>query len=117
MYASIQGFSALVTAHVVGFMVPLMTPIPQKVGWDCEWVNMFTGSWDEWLSKWTTLMVVAGAVLSVAGMAVLIVLSKMKAGNRVTDIVFSIVMWTGILILLVTLILPRVTFIPCNPFR
>lgn len=101
----------------VGYMVPLFTPpVPQKLGWDCEWVNWMTGSWDTWLSKWMTLMVVVGAVLFVAGAALMIAVAKLKAGNKVTDWVFGVMFWTGIVILLVTLVLPKMTIIPCNPF-
>ncbi|MGB4957066.1 MAG: hypothetical protein WBO49_01295 [Candidatus Saccharimonas sp.] len=99
-------------------MAPLLAPpVPQKVKWDCTWVRMFTGSWGGWLSKWTTLLVVTGSILAVAGMSTLIVLARTKSGSKFTDVVFTIIMWTGVVIVLVTLILPKVSFLPCNPFR
>lgn len=117
MYASIQGFFALVTAHIVGYVVPFIAPRPQKIKWDCQWVNWFTDPAATWVNKWITLMVVVGSLLFVSGMGILIVLSRTRSSNKITDWVFGIMLWTGVLILAVTLILPRVDFIPCNPFR
>lgn len=117
-HVSLLGAIVPVFYTTVGYMIPLFSPpVPQKIKWDCEVVNWFTEGWDGWLSKYLTLMVVAGAVLFVVGLGLLILVAKLKVGNKVTDWVFGVMFWTGLVILLVTLVLPRVTFIPCNPFR
>lgn len=88
-----------------------------KIKFSCGWIDDFFDTIPafKWINNALGFSIVLAVAIALVGIAVLVIIAKLKVGHKVSEYVGAVVFWAFVLYALVMIILPRVNF-PCNPF-